>query len=275
MCWAGQGCSLFWDCPHPRAQASSLYKFTYYLQDSWQDACGFFHTIYYVVTSRSGNKLKIYLQGSKHRDLQNEAHGPWVQAYHRESSVPSFYETSLGSRNIASILACASFCSNFFFFIFKASFVATTTSIPVSFVCCCRTSCRRRGGAAALLSIICCCSQIDYEVSTQLGIMSSSTHGTGDQLHPWAPAADSKPAVRCWWSTCGSSDPGFPQSRARSATGKRIGKTPPISSQAYSRVCSTWAGNNCHPSPWCSVAGSRSRSQFIITRIIKDWRNHG
>ncbi|KAH9569720.1 hypothetical protein CY35_02G004900 [Sphagnum magellanicum] len=37
-------------------------------------------------------------------------------------------------------------------FIFKASFVATTTSQPVSFVCCCRTSCRRRGGAAALLS---------------------------------------------------------------------------------------------------------------------------
>jgi hypothetical protein len=54
----------------------------------------------------------------------------------------------------------------------------------VSFVCCCRKSCRRRGGAAALLSIICCCSQIDYEVSTQLGITSSSTHGTRDQLQP-------------------------------------------------------------------------------------------
>jgi hypothetical protein len=41
-----------------------------------------------------------------------------------------------------------------------------------------------RGGAAALLSIICCCSQIDYEVSTQLGTTSSSIHGTGDQLQP-------------------------------------------------------------------------------------------
>jgi hypothetical protein len=58
----------------------------------------------------------------------------------------------------------------------------------VSFVCCCRTSCRRRGGAAALLSIICCCSQIDYEVSTQLGITSSSTHGTGDQLQLLIPS---------------------------------------------------------------------------------------
>jgi hypothetical protein len=55
----------------------------------------------------------------------------------------------------------------------------------VSFVSCCRTSCRRRGGAAALPSIICCCcSQIDYEVSTQLGITFSSTHGTRDQFQP-------------------------------------------------------------------------------------------
>ncbi len=44
--------------------------------------------------------------------------------------------------------------------------------------------------------------------------------------HRWpAPAVDSKPAVPCWWSTCGSSNPGLiPQSRALSATGKRIGK---------------------------------------------------
>ncbi len=175
------------------------------------------------------------------------------------------------------ISSLLSLLNNFFFIIFKASFVATTTSIPVSFVCCCRTSCRTRGGPAALLSIICCCSQIHYEVSTQLGITSSSTHGMGDQPQPWAPAADSKPAVRCWWSTCASSDPGFRQSRALSATGKRIGKTPPISSEASSRVCCTWAGANCHPSrSWCSVAGSRSRSEYVITRcIIKDCRSHG
>jgi hypothetical protein len=92
----------------------------------------------------------------------------------------------------------------------------------------------KAAGGEELQHYICCCSQIDYEVSTQLGITSSSTHGTGDQLQPWAPAADSKPAVRCWWSTCGSSDPASPESRALSATGKRIGKTPPISSRAYS-----------------------------------------
>ncbi len=121
----------------------------------------------------------------------------------------SFAFASLGSRNrsspprtckdASSILACVllqlpvtyitplkfdSWFTSFFFFNFKASFVPTTTFIPVSFVCCCRKSCRRRGGAAALLSIICCCSQIDYEVSTQLGITSSSTHGTRDQLQP-------------------------------------------------------------------------------------------
>ncbi len=99
---------------------------------------------------------------------------------------------------------------------------------------------RGGGGAAALLLIICCCSQIDYEVSTQLGFTSSSTHGTGDQLQPWAPAADSKPAVRCWRSTCGSSDLGFPPSRTLSVTCKRVGKTPPVSSAAYSRVSCTW-----------------------------------
>ncbi len=29
MCWAGQGCSLFWDCPHPRPQASTNLHFIY------------------------------------------------------------------------------------------------------------------------------------------------------------------------------------------------------------------------------------------------------
>jgi len=71
--WAGQGCSLFWDCPHPRPQASSLYKFTFYLQESWQDAWRLFYIIYYVVRPWSGNKVKIYLQWSKQRDLQGEA----------------------------------------------------------------------------------------------------------------------------------------------------------------------------------------------------------
>jgi hypothetical protein len=33
----------------------------------------FFHTIYYVVTSWSENKVKIYLKENKQRDLQNEA----------------------------------------------------------------------------------------------------------------------------------------------------------------------------------------------------------
>jgi len=63
-----------------------------------------------VVATKEALKMK------KKKLEQNEAQAstlvPWVQAYHRESSVPSFYETSLGSRNIASILACASFCKS-------------------------------------------------------------------------------------------------------------------------------------------------------------------
>ncbi len=101
--------------------------------------------------------------------------------------------------------------------------------------------------------------------STQLGITSSSTHGTRDQLQPWPAAAKSKPAVRLW-STCASSDLGFPHSRARSATGKRVAKTLPGSSAAYSRFCCTWAGANYHASPWWSVTGSRR---------INDCRNDG
>jgi hypothetical protein len=130
-------------------------------------------------------------------------------------------------------------------------------------------------GASVLLTI---CWQLKNEVSTQLAITSpGSTQGTSDQIQPWSPAANSKPAVRCWCSTCRSSNPGFPQSRALSPTGKRIRKTPPIPSEAYSSVCCTWAAANCHPSrSWCSVAGSRSRSQYVITRcIIKDCTSHG
>jgi len=40
-------------------------------------SCGFFHTIFYVVTSWSPNKLKIYLQGNKH----NEAHAPMLALF--------------------------------------------------------------------------------------------------------------------------------------------------------------------------------------------------
>jgi hypothetical protein len=41
---------------------------------SWQGDCRFFHTIYYVVASWSGNKVKIYLQGSNQKDGQGMAH---------------------------------------------------------------------------------------------------------------------------------------------------------------------------------------------------------
>ncbi len=236
LSWAG--CSLFWDCPHRRAQACTNLHIIYRSGDRM---LGAFSIPYkYVVRTRVCSNIKHLRRCSSDVTARCLFPGNSLKdkfsLYSKPTSLQHIYGFNLWSLVLDSLASSAAhdFIATFLLnnFNFKASFVATTTSIPVSFVCCSRRSWRRRGGAAALLSIICCCcSQIDYDVSTQLGITSSSTHGTGDQLQPSAPAAKSKPAVRLW-STCGSSDPRFPQSRALSATGKRVGKTPPVSSAA-------------------------------------------